>query len=184
MNIEEAQFVQELLKENLELRKAAVVDELTQVYNYRHLVHQLPRYYARAKRQQAPLSIMMIDIDHFSKVNNNYGHEMGNVVLQEFSRIIDKAIRCNDVLYRYGGEEFAIILPGMTNEFAKVMAERIRVEIQEVKFGTQTQPIDLTCSIGIYTIPPEHKEDPVASLDKADQQLYKAKESGRNKVVN
>ncbi len=135
----------------------------------------------RARRHARDLSFLMLDIDHFKKINDVHGHLAGDHVLKEVARIIQQRIRRDEVLARYGGEEFAIILPETTLEGGRALAEGLREKIAESRFIFQGETIRVTISIGGAAL---HENDR-ASMDlikRADEKLYEAKRAGRNRV--
>lgn len=133
-----------------------------------------------AKSADQPLSIIMMDVDHFKNVNDIYGHQKGDIVLTEIGRIIKNNIRSTDYLGRYGGEEFIVLLPGATKENAYKVAEKIRTKVEKSKLlGNDTQ---LTISCGIASFSDDTSQQ-IQIIEKADQALYRAKESGRNKSI-
>jgi diguanylate cyclase (GGDEF)-like protein len=127
----------------------------------------------------------MIDIDHFKPINDTYGHQQGDVILKEMSKIMRKNVRTTDIAARYGGEEFAIILPETTQADAKIVAERIRRDVSQYDFPSiipEQPPIKCSVSIGVAGFP-LNADSKDQLIQKADSSLYKAKDSGRNKVV-
>jgi len=175
-----------LALENAELHKRTaeltVIDELTDTFNYRYFVQKFQEEKKRALRYKSPLSIIMVDIDWFKKLNDSYGHEVGNVVLRELSRVIKGCIRDVDIFCRYGGEEFVIILPQTPQAEAAVIGERIRSQIETTVVDSgQTGKVKVTVSVGVSSYPENGKshEDLVSV---ADQALYRAKGSGKNLV--
>ncbi|MEW5767599.1 MAG: diguanylate cyclase [bacterium] len=166
------------------VEKLSVTDELTDLYNYRHFQERLQEELVRAKRYQSAFSLIMLDIDDFKKVNDTYGHLMGDTVLKELARVIKGVTRGVNIVARYGGEEFVIILPEENKMGASVMAERLRKNVEEVEFlkasGVKNS-IRTTISLGVSTYP----EDGVNERDlikKADEALYQAKKGGKNRV--
>lgn len=165
-------------------RKLAITDELTSLHNHRHFVHLLSEELKRSKRYSRPLSVMLIDIDHFKHYNDTNGHILGNDVLREVASTMQHSIRDIDILARYGGEEFAVILPEADSKEAGKCAERLRNSIEKKYFANQEkQPLgNLTVSIGYATYPIDAKMQR-SLLNRADIALYKAKEEGRNKAL-
>jgi diguanylate cyclase (GGDEF)-like protein len=134
----------------------------------------------QAEKKQAPLSLLMLDIDHFKSVNDTYGHQAGDLVLRQFGAVLMKCVRPDDLVARYGGEEFAVLLPGAPVDRAREIAERIRkaVESEPFPIGSE-QTINKTTSIGISSLEPGDTRDSL--LKKADYALYFAKNHGRNR---
>jgi diguanylate cyclase (GGDEF)-like protein len=165
----------------------AITDQLTQVHNRRFLDEYLIKQLHILKRQQSqtrtPLSILMLDLDHFKYFNDNFGHEVGDQVLQGFGRTLVATVRASDLVARYGGEEFCVILIGTDLEGAKETAEKIRAATERIDVSSlgAKAPKQITVSIGI-AIYPDHGTNPQELLKKSDQALYAAKQSGRNRV--
>jgi diguanylate cyclase (GGDEF)-like protein len=175
-----------LALENARLHKRmaelTIIDELTEAFNYRYLIQKLQEEKRRAARYRLPLSLIMVDIDHFKKLNDTFGHEEGNQVLKQLAGIIKRCIRDVDIFARYGGEEFAIILPQTTQAEATVIGERIREQVEvagmELENGIKEK---VTVSVGITSFPENGKsEEELVTI--ADQALYRAKGDGRNLV--
>lgn len=175
-----------LALENAELHKRTeeltIVDELTETYNYRYFVQKLQEEKRRAIRYSLPLSLIMVDIDWFKKLNDTYGHEIGNFVLKRLSGIIKICIRDVDIFARYGGEEFAIILPQTNEREAGIIGERIREQVEKELFEAATfGKVKVTVSVGVSSFPENGRsEEELVSV--ADQALYRAKGEGRNLV--
>jgi diguanylate cyclase (GGDEF)-like protein len=166
--------------QNLEI--AASVDPLTGSYNRRYFYGIAELTLDRAKREGAPLAIIMMDIDHFKETNDKYGHQAGDYVLQSLTAIIKEQLRNGDVLARYGGEEFVVLLPLTKPSSAGSIAERICSAIRGTEFTFYGQTIDLTISAGIggaEHLASSNINDYIALADNA---LYQAKEAGRNRV--
>lgn len=171
-----------------EILKHATLDALTGFYNRRQMEERIKQETASAKRKKTPLCAIMIDIDYFKHVNDTYGHAAGDFILKTTSKIIRSQLREYDIASRYGGEEFAIILPYTTKDEAVMVAERLRkavadkiINIEQVNKKNDTKTISITISQGIYSFNPEDSAQDL--LMNADKALYDAKESGRNKVV-
>lgn len=167
---------------NDKLEKISRVDGLTGLFNRRYWEEQFSQEFKRSKRNDMPASVVMLDIDHFKKVNDTFGHLCGDQVIKALAKVIKKSIRETDVAGRYGGEEFAIILPDTVASNARMVAERIRRLSEAFILNYEGQEIKFTVSLGIAEFDSSFK-DHMAWLDSADQALYKAKEGGRNKVV-
>ncbi len=166
------------------LEKMAVTDDLTRLYNHGFFVRRLGEEFKRAKRYNSVISCSMIDIDNFKGINDTYGHQTGDKVLQQTAKILKKSVRETDMIARYGGEEFAVILPQTAREDALRLAERIRNAIRDFRFDCLKEGEMITVSIGLTTYP--HPE--IRNIDdivrKADDGLYKAKEDGKDRVVS
>lgn len=160
----------------------SVTDGLTGLYNRRHFEYNIEREFLRTKRYACDLSLAMMDIDYFKKINDTYGHQFGDYVLKEISDILCKSFRKTDMIYRYGGEELTVILTETPIENALIPLERLRENISKHKFSYNDQEANVTISIGVSTnfTNIEREGDLVESADKA---LYRAKLEGRNKLV-
>ncbi|MDJ0805575.1 MAG: diguanylate cyclase [Gammaproteobacteria bacterium] len=164
------------------LKFQAVHDQLTGLFNRRVLEERLSDEVDRVNRYNHALSVFMLDIDHFKRINDTHGHQVGDFVLRRLAKILEKTTRKTDVLARYGGEEFVVILPETPLATAFPLAERLREEIMHQPIAIDaTLQIAVTASIGIASFP-DHTESPQALLGIADQALYNAKQQGRNRV--
>ncbi len=167
-----------------ETQELTITDELTDLYNFRYFKTRLSDELKRADRYRQKLTVLMLDLDHFKIVNDQYGHPTGNIILQEVSGIIKQCVRDVDVVARYGGEEFTVILPQTNEEEAMIIAERIRETMAKNFFPNihGRREIRVTVSIGGCTYPDGiHKLDQL--LEKVDKALYRAKSEGRNLVL-
>jgi diguanylate cyclase (GGDEF)-like protein len=175
-----------LALENAELHKRTeeltIIDELTETYNYRYFVRKLQEEKRRASRYDLPLSLIMVDIDWFKKLNDSYGHEVGNLILKRLSAIIKQCIRDVDIFARYGGEEFSIILPQTPQREARIIGERIREQVEKEIFDTRKLgKVKITVSVGVSSYPENGRsQEELVSI--TDQALYRAKGEGRNLV--
>ncbi len=156
-------------------------DELTGLLNMRAFNLLLEKQQASAARYREPFSILMVDVDELKEVNDHYGHKAGSRTIQTVSSTIRNSVRASDILARYGGDEFVILLTHTRTEQARLVAERIRAAIANMSFDVDGNRITATASIGIACFP-ECVQDPAEVLDKADQALYRSKQDGRNKV--
>jgi diguanylate cyclase (GGDEF)-like protein len=174
----------ELKKALQELQEQAITDPLTGLHNTRYLRDLLPREMLRAKRKDSPLAAIMIDVDHFRRVNDSLGHQAGDEVLKELGALFKKSIRGgSDIACRYGGEEFAIILADATSEGARRRAEDIRAAVKRLELRYGSKPVGgLTVSLGVALFP-YHADQATTLLRKADEALYQAKSAGRDRVV-
>lgn len=159
---------------------AAITDDLTRIYNYRYFERTLDNLLNPGQKPRS-LAVLMLDIDHFKEINDAYGHLTGNRVLVELATILKEQIRDQDIVTRFGGEEFAIILPDADYPGALQVAERIRQAIAGHVFQGEGKPIHLTVSTGV-AIWPEDGVDKNEIIDRADSALYRAKTTGRNSV--
>lgn len=165
------------------MRNRALVDEQTQVYNRRFLDGYLRKQIGIARRHQSPLSVMMLDIDHFKQFNDRYGHEAGDIVLRQFANTISSSLREGELVARYGGEEFTVVMHGTAKE-ALNLAERLRRAVATLsfsQFALHDEDVRITMSVGIAEFP-TNGQTPEEVLKAADMALYRAKHSGRNCV--
>lgn len=173
----------EILSVIKKISDMAVIDELTGVYNRRYITERLPVEINKNLISNNSLAVVMADIDHFKEVNDNYGHPVGDQILRDFSNIIVKSVRKDkDWVGRYGGEEFLIIINDVSKEFAYNIIEKIREKIEKHIFKYNELKINITSSFGICIIN-KGNIDFTKIIDIADSNLYKAKESGRNKTI-
>ncbi len=180
---ERKQLEQQLHQANVLLQEQAIRDPLTGLYNRRYLDETLPRELHRAVRHNQSLGIIMVDVDHFKRINDTYGHAAGDTLLQAVGAFLQHNTRSEDIVCRYGGEEFTLVLPGASHEDACHRAEELRAGIQSLVAAHQGQTLDtVTASLGI-AIFPVHGTTAAALVRTADQALYQAKHSGRNRVV-
>ena len=171
----------ELRAANVRLAEMSVTDGLTGLFNHRYLVEQLVVEVNRAKRYRRPLAVIMLDLDHFKRVNDTYGHLFGDYVLRRVSEIFQAAVRAGDVAARYGGEEFAILVT--ETEGAAKLAERIRAAVETDEFVFETLRTQIRISAGVCQAKAGKVNDGNELLRMADEALYEAKQTGRNRVV-
>jgi len=164
------------------VQELAITDGLTGVFVRRYFIERLGEEINRARHFGAKLSFMMIDIDHFKKCNDRYGHLVGDAVLREISAVMKKNLREIDIMGRYGGEEFVVILPETEKSLALIAAQRLRKAVETCRVRAYDEDIGATISIGVASFP-DDADDMSQLIDKADRALYKAKESGRNRVI-
>lgn len=161
-------------------RRLSITDGLTDLFTHRYFQETLEREISRSTRYKKPLALMMVDIDHFKKVNDTYGHQAGDYILQGLASMMKEQFRQSDFACRYGGEEFAIILTDTTHERGIASAERLRETMEKNVFKFADQEIHVTISIGLSGYEEGmHKQ---VMIEKADKALYKAKRDGRNQV--
>jgi diguanylate cyclase (GGDEF)-like protein len=181
--LKERKLTEERIRMMEKLQKLAITDGLTKLYNSRSFYSQLELEVDRFNRYKHPLALLLLDIDHFKAYNDAYGHLEGDKVLVRFSQIIKSCLRANDSAYRYGGEEFTVILPETGGEEAKTVAQRIRAALEAEKFSPEQEPrkdVTITISIGVTEYFP--KEELSAFIQRADQAMYRSKQNGRNRV--
>lgn len=198
LTLKETEYLEELTNQSAttinranvyaEILKHATLDALTGFYNRRQLEERIKQEISSSQRQKTPLCAIMTDIDFFKKVNDTYGHAAGDLVLQTVSKVMRSQLREYDIAGRYGGEEFAILLPFTKCSEAKMVAERLRksieekiIDVSEVNPDAVQKEINVTVSLGVYEFKTSDNEEDL--LKNADKALYRAKESGRNKVV-
>lgn len=166
-----------------ELIEKASHDDLTGILNRRLLMDWAARELERARRSNVPLSLLMLDVDFFKNINDTYGHQTGDGVLQEIANRIQSGLRSVDILGRYGGEEFMVLLPGCDVHFAHIVAEHIRLLIAQKPFDVEHKSINVTLSTGIAAASGDKKILLIDLIRQADQALYQAKHAGRNAVA-
>lgn len=172
----------ELRKTNELLKRLTNIDYLTNLFNRRYLSEILEGEFLRAKRNNEFLSLIMVDIDHFKKVNDTYGHHNGDVVLASVATLIQQQLRAYDSAARYGGEEFVLVIPGTSLADGVILADRIRQAMLEVTFPAPMEDLTVTVSAGVSTYPSPAVDSIDALFRQADEALYRAKENGRNRV--
>jgi diguanylate cyclase (GGDEF)-like protein len=175
-------MAENLQAQHAELVTASTHDSLTGCLNHRQFIMDFDREFSRVNRYKDNLSLLMVDLDHFKSVNDSYGHPAGDVVLQNVAEAMGTQLRASDTLYRYGGEEFVVLLPETDRRGALTVAESIRCKVADtaiVMDGQQT--VTITVSIGMACFP-QDTQDRDDLLKKADQAVYSAKNNGRNRV--
>jgi len=163
------------------MQQLAITDGLTNLYNRRYFYMVLENEIERARRYASPLSLVMMDIDHFKRVNDKYGHLAGDDVLEAMAGLCKGLLRQADEMFRYGGEEFTILLPETNAELAMNVAERIRRTIAETVFNTDKEQVKISVSMGVTQFDPSYAS-PGDFIETADKALYEAKQAGRNCV--
>ena len=171
----------ELLRKEAELERLAITDPLTGLYNRRFFQSRLGVEIERAKRYGRVLSLVMLDVDNFKEINDQRGHQFGDHVLAEVGKILRGNVRASDIVCRYGGEEFAVLLPETPPEQAGRAAEKLRTCLKE-RFQGGRDPVALTVSLGVASYPSPGVADENALVRRADAALYEAKGLGRDRV--
>ena len=164
-------------------KEMTITDALTGLYNRRYFESCADREFLRAARYKSDLTFAVIDIDYFKKINDTYGHLCGDKILKEVAFFINESFRKTDLTFRYGGEEFVVILTETQAKDAKIPLERLRDKIEQNQFKFKSETLNVTISIG-YSSDVEHAENATELFSFADNALYKAKENGRNQIVN
>jgi diguanylate cyclase (GGDEF)-like protein len=179
------QFLQELqtLREEVDLLKEQVrTDALTGLYNFRFFSDALPLEMERASRSFQPLSLIILDIDHFKSFNDRWGHELGNRALSHIAQLVALTVRKLDFACRFGGEEFVILLPNTDLRQALNVAERLREIIATTPLVNEQELITITASLGVDEYRGNHSDSPEGFIERVDAWLYQAKHAGRNCV--
>lgn len=164
-----------------DLYERTIRDGMTRLFTKRHFSNQLHHHEAIARRHGEPLALIMVDVDHFKKVNDTYGHLTGDMVLKEVAKIVRESIRSSNEAYRYGGEELGVLCPETTAEQAAALAERLRKKIEGKTMQGETKKLSVTASFGVAEWSADMKA-PEELVSRADEALYVAKKSGRNQV--
>jgi len=179
--LNERELTKERVRMMEKLQKLAVTDGLTKLYNSRSFYSQLETEVDRFNRYKHPLALLLLDLDHFKEYNDSYGHLEGDKILVRFSQIIKSCLRTNDSAYRYGGEEFTVILPETAGPEAITVAQRIRSALEVERFSPGNgQDAQITISIGVTEY--QEKEELSTFIQRADKAMYVSKQNGRNKV--
>jgi diguanylate cyclase (GGDEF)-like protein len=172
-----------LQEKNLQLQDLANRDGLTNLYNHRFFHEQLTREMDRIRRYGGILSCVMLDLDFFKKVNDTFGHQVGDHILTGVARIVEKGIRESDLAARYGGEEFALLLVQTDAQAAVLVCERLRSQLAAYPFQVVDSQVRITASFGLASFPSNLIKEQKELVEAADQALYQAKSGGRNRVV-
>ena len=187
ITIKKALKTQELSLENKhlvsKLKELSLKDPQTELYNYRYLMERLSSEFKRAKRYVLPLSVIMLDIDYFKSINEVYGHQYGDLILKEFADYLRDCVRSNDIVVRYGGEEFIILMPDTNKEGAILFGERIITALKERTFDRKGKRIKLKISMGVASFPENGINVSSKLLDIVDKALHEAKEKGGNMLI-
>ena len=164
-------------------KKLAVTDGLTGISNRPNMEQSLLSEFGRSMRYNSPLSVVLLDVDHFKDVNDSYGHQKGDEILVTFASVLKKFCRANDTAARYGGEEFLMILPQSNAQGAFKIAERVREEIMKMSFVGNDSKFSVTTSCGVAELNRDYMKNTDQLINVADNAMYEAKNSGRNKTI-
>lgn len=175
-------LVQEELDQQNALFEAATTDALTKIPNRRFFLERAKADWSAAKRTQRWVHAILLDVDHFKKVNDTHGHPAGDLVLKEVANLLEKVRRSEDLIARWGGEEFIYLLSGIEPSQAHAFAERVRRTVEVHRISWEDRPIPVTISLGLASLPPQEKDSLDDLIALADSRLYEAKRGGRNKV--
>lgn len=175
-------YQNELLRTQNELQRLSQTDDLTQIPNRRSIMDRLTEEYLLHKRKKRPLSLALLDIDHFKKINDRFGHHTGDVILSEMAQLLSGMLRDYDAIGRYGGEEFVLVLPETGGEQALKVADRLREGVERHEFSVHAHTHRITVSLGIACKGETEETSPEELFKEADRCLYLAKESGRNRT--
>ena len=175
--------ITDIVRTTEKLERLATIDGMTGIYNRRHFLKLANHEWRRARRHGHPLSMLMVDIDHFKRINDSYGHPTGDAVIVHLAKLASSCKRGSDLLARIGGEEFALLLPETSLLEAKTIAERLRAEVSKARVDSVTADIRTTVSIGVAASV-DGSRDISALMLAADEALYQAKRGGRNQVVS
>jgi two-component system cell cycle response regulator len=181
--IKRAQALESTRADNRRLEALATTDPLTRLLNRRALLERLSREVDRAKRYESMLTLLLLDIDHFKRINDERGHLVGDAVLRQIGALVEASVRTVDIAARYGGEEFVLLLPETSQDGGIIFAERLRESIERYPFDASgEEPLHLTASIGVATFPAPRVDSTEDLFARADEALYRAKSGGRNQV--
>jgi len=167
-----------------EIYRLTIIDALTGIHNKRYLLDFLDRELARSARHRRPLSLGMLDLDHFKTINDQMGHLAGDYALRELAVIVKEAIRREELFARYGGEEFAVVWPETSREGAVHIGERLRDLVEKHPFSFEGRSFQVSISMGVATTEGEPSLSPTDLIRRADEKMYAAKQAGRNRVVS
>ncbi|MBD2440266.1 diguanylate cyclase [Nostoc sp. FACHB-110] len=184
VGLRKAQKYRDLMRTNDLLSAIALADSLTEISNRRALEWDLPRQIKKSRHQNSPLSLIILDVDYFKKVNDTYGHLVGDRLLQLLSHRLRHNLRSKDTPFRFGGEEFVVVLTNTTGDEAMIVAERLNRIVGEQPFAiNESLTIPVTISLGVASLQSEDDDKGFSLLNRADQCLLDAKASGRNQAV-
>lgn len=171
-----------LATKQVELERLASHDGLTGLCNRSEFMRRADHELLRAIRHRYSTAFLLLDLDHFKRVNDHYGHPTGDAVLRHVAHLLSSGVRVSDVVGRLGGEEFIVLLPHTDQEAALQCAEKLRLRVQSHPLETAAGPLPITVSIGVVEVPPRSRADVAAAYAAIDRALYRAKSAGRNRV--
>lgn len=172
----------ELEKLNLVLENQSITDDLTGLYNHRHILLLTDKEIERAKRYGRQLSGIMIDSDDFKSINDLYGHLTGDSVLRQLAEVLKRSVRNVDIVGRFGGDEFVVLLPEASNDAARAVAERILQSVRQYPFKTARDYVSMTVTLGVFSTQGGKDLDRSIFLDRIDRAMFRAKEEGKNRI--
>jgi two-component system, cell cycle response regulator len=172
----------ELKKANELLTRLTNIDHLTNLFNRRYLSEVMESEFFRARRKKDHLSLIIIDIDYFKKINDTFGHQNGDIVLASVAGVAQRQLRAYDSAARYGGEEFVLVVPGTPLAGGVMVAERVRRAVMECRFPAPMEEVTVTISAGVASYPAPHVDSVDSLFRQADEALYRAKQNGRNRT--
>lgn len=179
--------IKELTKRNSVLEQLAITDSLTELYNKGYILQRLESEMIRSARYNEPISLIILDLDYFKKINDSFGHVAGDNILRKLAKILVESVRDVDIVARYGGEEFIVVCPNTSIGGAAILSERIRENVQNTTFRSGSFDIKLTISLGVSSVSSSSLAGGTINssklIEEADLALYKAKASGRNRVA-
>ena len=181
--LERAHLFENIQQANRQLERLAVTDGLTKLYNHRYFQDHIQNEYDRAMRYRLPLALLILDIDNFKKINDQFGHLQGDVILRELARRLEKSIRKSDFAARYGGEEFTVVMPQTDLQGALAEAQRLLYELSHPEFPGMPPGYSVTVSIGVAELIHDKMTSPEMLIKVADDGLYEAKRKGKNRVI-
>lgn len=163
----------------------SMTDDVTGLYNHRHILEEVQKEIERSRRYGRGICGIMIDLDDFKSVNDTYGHPIGDLALREFARVLNESVRSIDIVGRYGGDEFLVVLPETSASAALEVAERVRARIRAASFvrGRVEGGVGLTASLGLFAYHTLQKLDASSFVERADQAMFTAKRSGKDRVI-
>ena len=183
-SLEKARLRKAVREAQEKIIEISILDDLTGLYNRRYFMQVLEKEIGRASRYASHLSLCMMDVDEFKKVNDTHGHQAGDMVLREFGKMLRQSVRLSDTACRYGGEEFALLLPNTEPAEAKALGDRLRSMVERYVFEWNARPFQVTLSLGVAALASLDGPSSTGLMESADKALYTAKREGKNRVVS